>query len=401
MVAPIRSQLLPPFPDADTYAPRYEITVGGRILPGLIGDVTEVQVTMDMENISSFQLTVNNWDTTLLAFKYSDGGQFEIGAPVIVRMGYANDLKTMILGHITSLSPRFPQSGPPTIVIGGLDGIVALRDRFPRDGEQKKFQNMADWEIATQVAARNGLAPVVTQEGPVHKEVIQKNQDDAQFLKERAARINFECYVLTDPDSGVPSLHFVKPQDAVDTAQQLYHFTWRRNLIYFNPTITGAKQVSKVTVRGWDDRKKEPIVSTASGDPGFDGSSLFGSKEEEIVDAPVLTQEEADALARSTLQQRLNEAITASGQVMGLPTLRPTDLVEIDGVGERFDGRYYVKRVEHVFGDSGYLTRFDCRKVISDATSAVGAIADAIQQIADQVGQSNDDDEAPLDSEDA
>ena len=37
--------------------------------------------------------------------------------------------------------------------------------------------------------------------------------DDATFLKERAARIDFDCHIVTDPRSGEATLYFVKPTD--------------------------------------------------------------------------------------------------------------------------------------------------------------------------------------------
>ena len=35
----------------------------------------------------------------------------------------------------------------------------------------------------------------------MHHEVIQRMTDDATFLKERAARIDFDCHIATDPQS--------------------------------------------------------------------------------------------------------------------------------------------------------------------------------------------------------
>ena len=71
----------------------------------------------------------------------------------------------MMRGQIATLTPQFPESGPPTIDVSVLDGMLKLRDRKPKDGETKKYVNMADWEIAQAIAQRNGLDAEVTQGG--------------------------------------------------------------------------------------------------------------------------------------------------------------------------------------------------------------------------------------------
>jgi phage protein D len=76
----------------------------------------------------------------------------------------------------------------------------------------------------------------------------------------------------------------------------------------------------------------------------------------------VSSAQEARDLAISLLRERAYEYITGSGQVIGLPDLRPGDNVELDGLGKRFNGTYYVLKVEHTLGTSGYQTRFDVRK---------------------------------------
>jgi phage protein D len=43
--------------------------------------------------------------------------------------------------------------------------------------------------------------------------------------------------------------------------------------------------------------------------------------------------------------------------------MRPGDNVQLNALGKRFSGAYYVKKVEHVINASGYVTHFDVRKV--------------------------------------
>ncbi|WP_419694216.1 phage late control D family protein [Mesorhizobium muleiense] len=365
-------------PADDYYAPDFLVEVEGEVLdPQTHGDVVELKVVMDMDNMTSFDFTINNWDDDKVSFKYSDSSVFDVGKRVHVLMGYAGKLLPMVSGQIATMSPHFPESGASTLTVGGLDGMFRLRDRKPAEGEVTKYENMADWQIAEFIAQRNGLKSKVTQTGQIYDEVVQKNQDDATFLMERAKRIDFDCYIRTDPISGEGVLHFEKPKDGRDSSViRVYQFVWGENLVSFNPTINLSRQVGKITVRGWNDRTKQAIVVTAeakdlpqagntqggASGPQTAEKSMEG-KHDVVVDAPVNSEEEARWLAYSLLAERAEQFITGTGQAIGLPDLRPGDNVEMKGLGSRFDGPYYVTKVEHVINESGYRTQFDVRRI--------------------------------------
>lgn len=372
---PARSLQQPGLP-ADYYAPDYLIEVEQQALDTATkGDVIDLKVTLAKDSIGSFTLTINNWDDRLLSFKYSDGQAFALGNRIHVKIGYAGKLVSVLRGIVTSLAPQFPESGPPTLSVGCQDSLVKLKGRKPAEGEQKKYVDMADWEIAQAVAQRNGLRFNGTQEGPQHELVMQKNQDDAQFLLERAKRIDYDCFIGVDPQTGEDQLNFIKPTDGRDGRPiRVYTFEWGKSLMNFSPTLNLAHQVGKVTVRGWDQANKKAIEYTATKDdlpelPGAGGGESgpgtaqdqMDGKQDVVVDRPVSSLEEARHLAISLLRERAQLFLTGSGQVIGLADLRPGDNVELGNLGQRFSGTYEVTKVVHSLGGSGFTTRFDVR----------------------------------------
>lgn len=372
----MQTKLLKGLPATDYYAPNFRLEVDGVELdPEAHGDVLQMKVVMDIDNMTSFDLTINNWDDRTLSFKYSDGDTFNVGNSVHVMMGYADRMLSMMTGQIASMTPRFADSEASTLTVSGLDGMFQLRDRKPKDGEQIQYLEKADWEIAKIIAERNGLHFEATEEGEVHAEVIQRCQDDAQFLMERAKRIDFDVFILADPQAGESTLHFVRPTDGrADAPVRIYQFRWGESLIQFTPTINLSRQVGTVTVRGWDDRTKQAIIATAgpndlpgAGQGGESGpqaaSRSLRAKPEVVVDAPVASVEEAHNLAVSLLTERAYEFITGTGQVIGLPDLRPGDNIELDLRSPRFSGTYYVKKVTHSINDGGYRTDFEVRRL--------------------------------------
>ncbi|MGW1715216.1 phage late control D family protein [Streptomyces sp. NPDC002156] len=377
----------------DRYAPEFEVRIEGLEMdPSTKNDIIDIKVNRDIDEMSGFDLTLNNWDDANLRFKHSDSPSFQLGCRVSVRLGYADQLLTVATGTISTLSPKFTDGSSPTVSVSGVDGLLRLKDRKPTENETKIYLNKQDWEIAQEIAQRNHLKIEVTKEGPVHDRVVQKNQDDASFLLERAKRLDFDCFLLPDPATGEDTLYFIKPTDGRDGRPiRVYRLAYAPglstgptnqpvglipNLMEFTPTLTVSQQVSKVTVRGWDPRTKQPIAFTATaenlpaGQNTADGQSgpqaaesAAQGRQEVMVDAPVTSDQEARELAISLLRERAYEFITATGKVAGLPELRPGDNLEIYGLGRRFSGTYFVKRVEHTLNTSGFFTQFTGRRI--------------------------------------
>jgi len=382
---------------ADRYAPDFRVDIEGLELdPTTKNDIIDLRVHRDLSEMSGFELTLNNWDDVNLRFKHSDSTTFEVGRRVTVQLGYADKLLTVATGAITTLSPAFPDGASPTVAISGVDGMLQLKDRKPAENESKIYRNVADWQIAEQIAARNHLRVVVTKAGPTHDQVVQKNQDDATFLMERAKRVDFDCYLLPDPASGQDTLYFIRPTDGRDGRPvRAYRLAYAPglstgpsapaglvpNLISFTPTMTLSRQVGTVTVRGWDPRTKQAIIGTAgpgdlpqTGDgDGQSGpaaaSAAMPARQDVVVEAPVSSVEEAKELAKALLAERAYEFITATGRVAGLPELRPGDTLEIYGLGRRFSGSYFVTKVDHSLGSSGFFTEFAARRIHDGGTA--------------------------------
>jgi len=362
----------------DYYAPEFVVRVDNQALdPTTKGDILQIGVTLDEKQPASFSLTVSDWDDVGLTFKYSSTTMFDPGRRLAIDLGYADRLLRVITGVVTSLSPRFPESGPPTLSVGGQDLMRKMANHQPGDGDRKLYRDKTDAEIAEEIASRWQMRANVDRSGPRHPLVVQR-QDDAVFLMERAKRIDFEFFISLDEASGEEVLNFLQRRDGRDGRPlRVYRFEWGVNLTSFSPRLTTNGQVSQVTVHGWDPRAKRPIVYTAraadlptsaAGDRS--GPARADRRAAEVLyDAPVLSLEEARRLATSRLMERANQYTSGAAQIIGLPDLRPDDTVEIAGVGSRFSGRYHVTKVAHTLGASGFTTSFEVDRPVEGPSS--------------------------------
>ena len=80
------------------------------------------------------------------------------------------------------------------------------------------------------------------------------------------------------------------------------------------------------------------------------------------VSFPVTSQAEADAMAKAALNAKAREFVSADGICSGNARMFPGEIVELEGLGEQFSGRYLISRVQHVATTQGFTTEFSVER---------------------------------------
>jgi phage protein D len=362
---------IPIYQGQDFYVPSFEVKLDGRP-PGrdVVRDILTVSYKDNIQDIDSFDITINNWDAQTRSFKYSDSKLFDPGKRLELSMGYRDSQRTMLKGEITSLRPSFPAGGGSTLTISGLN----ILHRFRTQQESRTYIGRTDSQIAEEIGQRLHVEVEAAHAPgePTFDYLIQDNQYDIVFLMERARQAGYDIFIEErDSGSGVRTVLAYRPSTTVH--RPTYRLSYGKSLIEFQPELTTANQVGKVTVRGWDNANKKAIEYTATreqlatkgvgergGQAAIDKS--VEAKAEIIATKPVGSQAEAQSLALQILEGIAKEMVKANGSVAGLPDIRAGTVLEIDGLGERFSGRYFVVASTHAIGDSGYTTQFECRR---------------------------------------
>lgn len=369
---------IPIFQGQDFFVPMFEVKLRGRALEkDVFRDITQVSYKDNIEEVDSFEITINNWDAETCKFKYLDTDLFDPGKELELWMGYfgKEKLRLMIKGQITSLRPSFPAAGQPTLAISGLNVI----HKFRKEQESHAYEKLTDSQIAKEVQKRLGIK-IRTDSTAAGKEqpydyVLQNNKYDIIFLIERARRVGYDLFVEEkgqDGKSEESNLYF-GPSDNI--RRITYQLEYGKSLIEFKPELTTARQVGEVTVKGWDAAKKKPITQTATRKDiktkgvGAKGNQdaiekAFSARKEIIADRPINSEDEAKKLAVATLENIAKDMVKGNGSTVGLPDLRAGGVVELKGMGDggRFNGRYFVVSTTHSISDGGYTTQFECRR---------------------------------------
>jgi uncharacterized protein involved in type VI secretion and phage assembly len=282
---------------------------------------------------------------------------------------------TLIIGEITAIEPIFSWARPMLRIRG--------YDRSHRLTRGKKTRTYGDANPTGQGIQDDKIVQTIVQDtdqitaqdidtsgfsSVKYPYVMQYNKSDLEFLWSRARLLGYQVYVDDK------KLYFQKA-DAHRGAESDKPATlrWGHNLGRFEPRLTLMHQVDQAVVKGWDPATKQALEGTSSSDTskaipniglGKKGSGLAKEvlkdpADETVLDYPVLTVDQAKAMAAARFAQAEGEFIQAEGECRyGDPRLIAGRDVTIEDVGERFGGDYYVTEARHVYARGDYRVTF-------------------------------------------
>lgn len=273
-------------------------------------------------------------------------------------------------GEVIGFEPDYDHTQPARIQIRALNKMHLLA----RGGRKSQtFEKMTDQQMVQKVCSDAGLSAQCDSDPTIkYDHVYQHNMTDLEFIRQRAARLQFTIKV---DDS---TLYFEKRKDedcGVDAK-------WGDNtgpLDKFRPKMSVGGQVTKVICHGWDPIKKKQITGQASAESVFGGSlPSVGQVEIFQTERPIYTKDEADAVAKGILRERQMQFVMGEGQLHGSPAVQAGKSMKITVGDPKFDGKYYIAGCTHRYvhtvagvpglahEDAGYRTLF---RVLRDATS--------------------------------
>lgn len=397
------------------YVPQFEVRIAGAGLPqDVLRDVIQVTYKDSLEELDSFEITVNNWDDAGKRFKYigaetadelSDGSEagarFRLFEPcarqVTLHLGYVGNLTLMLTGTVTTMTPNFPDGAASTLSVRALNVLHQFRRaRYSDNYEDKNESEIAELigQRPTSRRDRTNRFPlrICANPGALADDerlplTVQKNEFDIDFLwklarrrgyilvvREALARDGVEVqpgHLYFGPSTGRSSCSSDEGGDAGAAPPPTHVLERGKSLIDFNPRLTTANQFKSVTVNGWDRQAQRPISETID----FTDRELKNlncdlhrlivqcdPREEMVVDLPVFSSRDAKQRARALLLDQHKQMVTASARTVGIPGLRAGGTVRIAGFGARLSGIYLIKSTEHTLNDGGYITKLELRR---------------------------------------
>jgi phage protein D len=356
------------------FAPAFQIIVNGsRIEADVSYEIEQVQVVSKPDTLDTFSFTIANPMPKMRWTHTSDADLFREGNMVKIAMGYVDDLQDMIEGEITKISPSFPAGDIPSV---GIEGHSLLH-RLQGSNNTRSFQNVTDKDIAEKIGQDLNLQVEADDPGIQIEYVMQSCRTDLDFLRERARKLHYEILVEDK------KLIFRKSQEATS---KTYTLVWAQTqlaaatgsnvlpLTTFSLEMNAKATPKKTQSRSWDPTTKQALVSNAGpsdqtskmggAQAGGDvGSDAFKTDTTLVnVNTPFGSQAECDEHAKASHNNQAMNLVTGSAETIGVPDLRAGTVVQMLGVGPRFEGDYRIDEATHDIGGDGYKTSLKLRR---------------------------------------
>lgn len=329
--------------------------VGGTKYASLSDGLLSLLVRENDEGLYRCEATFGNWGSTGRApdFLYFDRATFDFGKSLRVVIG----ADTLFEGRITGLEANYPAGRAPELVVLAEDRLQDLR----MTRRTRSFDDVSDADVVRRLASDHSLQAQVDLPGPTHKVLVQVNQSDLAFLRERVRAADGELWM-----EGT-ALHVTRRSSRTPEPLPLRYPTELRE---FSVVADLAMQRSSLSVAGWDVSAKEAAKADASDSPfrselngDVSGPSLvqsaLGARRESIAHLVPWTRGEAQAQADSVFARLARRFVVGRGIADTDPRLAVGARVELSGLGTMFGGKYYVSEVCHRFdGVQGIRTEF-------------------------------------------
>ena len=285
----------------------------------------------------------------------------QVGEKLIIKGGYI-EKKEIFYGYVDDYTFSYSGDEGQRIDITGIDGLGYLMSmREPIYAGKKKpdaiVQSIFEKSIQKGFAQSMQVGEMKGFDTPVVKEQV----DDWTFLNLVAARYGMTLFAV----DGELIL-----DDVVSNDTPIITLSRGINLRSFTKRVSLAHQVGQVEIWGRDVNQK-PIKGVADSVKAGPSSTKTKSAAQLVpafktavlreYSEFVRTQAECVKLAQSRLDGIAMGLVSGEGRCIGIPEIIPGRYIEIAGLDDRANGKYFISRVKHTFTKDGYATTFEVK----------------------------------------
>lgn len=352
--------LVPVAAEATVYEGRPRIEIEGEESAMASQLLVQMEMREAEGGMSSAELRFRNTATISGdgdGFAFEDPGSLlSLGKPLRIVAGDFNDPQEIFVGRISAVELVLAAGAAPHLVVFAEDVLqaarMARRTRYREDGSLDALVR----SVASDLGLRAETAGLEAEIGPQ----LQLNETDLGFLRRVLGRFDADLQVVEETIQVAARANVDRGAVALEYGQTLLDFRAVADL---------ADQVTSVGYAGWDTSTSDrmTVESDAGGELGAgDGATgadklreAFDARPEHVGGMALADQREAQAYVDTLFARRARRFVSAQCRSLGDPSIRVGSVIEITGVGQRFENAYSVTEAAHRFTeDEGYVTDF-------------------------------------------
>ncbi|WP_086476330.1 type VI secretion system tip protein VgrG [Arenibacter amylolyticus] len=328
--------------------PSFTILVDGTELDGSFA-VSSLAVTKAINKIPTAQIQLVDGNVAEADFWASNENTLIPGKEIEIKMGYKGEEETVFKGVIIKHGIK-TMGGNTNSQLSIEAKDVAVKLTVGR--KNRYFSDMSDSDIMEAILNDYGdIAPEIETTPTTHAQMVQYYCTDWDFLVTRA-ETNGQ---LTMVDDGT-----IKTA-APDYGQQaVANLSYGHNILEFDFEMDARNQFSAIETRAWDTANQEIVTSGNQPQNITELGNLSSTELSATIGVDPLNFQHTGALSPAELQAWTNARMLRSQlskivgriKILGNNVIKPGNLINLEGLGDRFNGTAYVSGVSHTFSST-------------------------------------------------
>jgi len=329
------------------------ILVDGTTIPDTY-QIVQVRVNKQVNCIPSAEITLIDGSASTENFAISDSENLVPGRVIEITAGYHGVEASIFKGIIVKHGIKVKSGGNSFLVITCYSKAIKMT-QVRKSG----YLGKTDSDIFQRLISDTGLTAAVTATTAVHDGIIRYYATDWDFLVCRA-EINGQIVIADDTTVTVG-----KPQLDADADLLI---GYGDAIEQFEGEIDARMQIASVTCSSWD-FTEQAVATGSSTEPSVNAQgNLSGTTLASVLGLPAFQLQPtasgattaqlglwADAQLLKSRLARLRGNVSFRGNAMPLPG----KMVELQGIGDRFNGRAFVSGVRHTIEQGDWTTEVE------------------------------------------
>ncbi|MES1160065.1 MAG: type VI secretion system tip protein VgrG [Bacteroidota bacterium] len=328
----------------------YTIKVNGKAIKDYYPVLT-VDIHHEINKISYAEITMIDGDEENSSFPISDSSDLIPGNEVSITAGYAGeDEQPIFTGIIVKQGLQLDADGYTLSVICKHKVVGMSFSKM-----EEEFANKTDSDILKSIFSNYGIDASVDATSSQQELLFQKLATDWDLV---LCRADFCGYVVTMDGEKVT---VGKP---VFDSTAVLRVEFGTSIISFTAELNAEKQPSGLSASAWDIKNQDLLKATAA-EPAINAQGNMSVKslggklpKQQTVTLSSITPMSSDDLktwADSSLLRMRMCGLKGQVSFQGNADVKTGTLIELAGVGKRYNGNAYVSGVTHTL-DSGQWT---------------------------------------------
>lgn len=342
------SQTLPG--DQQTDLVTHTIKINGQAI-GMQYQVSSITTSKEINRIPQAKITVYDGNAASQDFTISNEDTFVPGNEIEIDAGYHADEVPVFKGIILKHSLKIRNDRSPLLILECRDQAIAMTVAR----KNKYFYDQKDSEAVEEICDAYQLDKDIEDTSVQHEAIVQYDCTDWDFIVSRMESNGKFCFL----DGG--KLTAKKPDFSTDT---ILDAVFGATILELDADLDASNQYQSMKAKTWNYSNQE-ITSVDAQEPDFEENGNISSDdlgkvlktaEYNLYSGEDITENELQNLADARLLTTRLSRCRGRARFTGFGKINPGDLINIGGVGERFNGKVFVSGVRHEILNGSWTT---------------------------------------------